>query len=162
MLLQINPGLIFWTIITFLVLLWALQKLAWKPIVGALESREQRIKSALDEAEKNRQEAEKKLAEYQQMIEHAKKESQEIVAKGRKTAEMLKSEIVQKADQEATRLVEKARRDISLEREKAIEDIRKLAVDLSLDAASKLIGKSLTDADHKEIVKKYIQEMKLS
>jgi len=162
MLLQINPGLIFWTVVTFLVLLWTLQKLAWKPIVSALESREQRIQSALDEAEKNRQEAEKKLAEYQQMIEQAKKESQEIVNKGRKTAEMLKNEIVQKADEEATRLVEKARREISLEREKAIEDIRKLAVDLSLEAASKLIGRSLTDADHKQIVKKYIQEMKLS
>ncbi len=162
MLLQINPGLIIWTTITFLVLMWALKKLAWKPILSALESREERIRSALDEAEKNRQEAEKKLAEYEKMIEDAKRQSQEIVNKGRKTAEMLKEEVVQKANEEAARLLEKAKREISLEREKAIEDIRKLAVDLSVHAASKLIAKNLTGEDHKKIAEKYIQEMKLS
>ncbi len=162
MLLQVNPGLIVWTTITFLFLLWVLKKLAWKPILSALESREERIRSALDDAEKNRQEAEKKLAEYEKMIEDAKRESQEIVNKGRKTAEMLKEEVVQKANEEAARMLEKAKREISLEREKAVDEIRKLAVDLSVDAASKLIGKNLTDEDHKKIAEKYIQEMKLS
>ncbi len=162
MLLRADPGLIVWTAITFLILLWALKKLAWKPILGALESREERIRSALDEAEKNRQEAEKKLAEYEKMIEQARRESQEIVNKGRKTAEMLKEEVVQKANEEAARMLEKAKREISLERERAVDEIRKLAVDLSVSAASKLIAKNLTDADHKKIAEKYIQEMKLS
>ncbi|GBD93047.1 ATP synthase subunit b, sodium ion specific [bacterium BMS3Abin05] len=162
MLLNVNPGLIFWTVVTFLFLLLVLKKLAWKPILGGLESREQWIKDTLDDAEKRRREAEQKLAQYEQMLDQAKKETQEIINNSRKTAEMMKNEIVRQANEEAMRLIEKARRDISLESEKAIEEIRKLAVDLSVEAASKLIGQTLTGSGHREIVKKYIQEMKLS
>ncbi|HDL18889.1 MAG TPA: ATP synthase F0 subunit B [Bacteroidetes bacterium] len=161
-LLSVNPGLIFWTVVTFLLLLFILQKLAWKPIISAVENREKRIQESLDRAEKMQQEAEEKLTSYQKMLEDAKKETQEILSKGRKTAEVVREEILSKSNEEARRLLEKAKKDISLEREKALADIRNLAVDLSLSAASRLVERSLTEDDQKKIVANYLKEIKIS
>jgi len=161
-LLSVNTGLIFWTVVTFLLLVFILYKLAWKPILSAVENREKRIQESLDRAEQAQKEADEKLETYQKMIAEAKQETQEIIAKGRKTAESLREAIVSKANEESSRLVENAKKDISLEREKALEEIRNLVVDLSMSAASKLVERSLTDQDHKKIVESYLKEIKVS
>lgn len=161
-LLNVNPGLIFWTVVTFLLLVLILHRLAWKPILTAVENRERRITDSPDRAEQAQKEAEEKLASYQQMIENAKKETREILMKGRKTAESLRDEILNKSNEEASRMLEKAKKEISLEREKALEEIRDLAVDLSLSAASRLLARSLTTQDHKKIVEEYLKEIKIS
>lgn len=161
-LLSVNTGLIFWTVVTFFLLLFILRKLAWKPILSAVENREKRIQETLDRAEKMQQEADEKLASYQKMLDDAKKETQEILNKGRKTAETVREEILSKSNEEAKRLLEKAKKDISLEREKALADIRNLAVDLSLSAASRLVERSFTEDDQKKIVENYLKEIKIS
>ena len=161
-LLSVNSGLIFWTVVTFLLLVFILYKLAWKPILSAVENREQRIQESLDRAEQAQKEADEKLETYQKMVDEAKKETQEIIAKGRKTAESLREDIVSKANEESSRIVENAKKDISLEREKALEEIRNLIVDLSMSAASKLVDRSLTDQDHKKLVESYLKEINVS
>jgi F-type H+-transporting ATPase subunit b len=161
-LLSVNSGLIFWTVVTFLLLIFILYKLAWKPILSAVENREQRIQESLDKAEQAQKEADEKMETYQKMIEEAKKETQDIIAKGRKTAESLREDIVTKANEESSRIVENAKKDISLEREKALEEIRNLVVDLSMSAASKLVNRSLTDQDHKKLVEGYLKEINVS
>ncbi len=160
-LISVNPGLMIWTALTFLLLLYALYKLAWKPILSAVENRERRIRESLEKAEEAQRKAEESLQAYQKMLDEAKKETQEILNKGRKTAEMLREEILNKANDEAARLLEKAKRDINLEREKALEEIRSLAVDLSLTAASKLVERSLSDKEHKQLVERYLKEIKV-
>jgi F-type H+-transporting ATPase subunit b len=84
------------------------------------------------------------------------------LSKGRKTAEAVRDEILSKSNEEARRLLEKAKKDISLEREKALADIRNLAVDLSLSAASRLVERSFTEDDQKKIVENYLKEIKIS
>ena len=111
-LLNVNPGLIVWTVITFLLLLFILYKIAWKPILAAAENRERRIQESLDRAEKAQQEAEQKLASYNQILENAKKETQEIVTKGRKAAETMREEILTRSKEESARLLEKAKKEI--------------------------------------------------
>ncbi|HHM23659.1 MAG TPA: ATP synthase F0 subunit B [Bacteroidetes bacterium] len=160
-LISVEPGLMVWTVVTFLLLMLALYKLAWKPILSAVENRERRIKESLEKAEQAQKQAEENLKAYQQMLENAKKETQEILNKGRKTAEMLREEILNKANEEAARILEKAKRDINLEREKALEEIRSLAVELSLTAASKLVERSLSDEEHKRLVEQYLKEIKV-
>ncbi len=160
-LISVEPGLMVWTVVTFFLLMFALYKLAWKPILSAVENRERRIKESLEKAEQAQKQAEENLKAYQQMLENAKKETQEILNKGRKTAEMLREEILNKANEEAARILEKAKRDINLEREKALEEIRSLAVELSLTAASKLVERSLSDEEHKRLVEQYLKEIKV-
>ena len=134
-LLSVNPGLIFWTVVTFLLLIFILYKLAWNPILTAVENREKHIADSIDRAEKAQKEAEENLKTYQEMIENAKKETQEIINKGRKTAESMRDDIIAKSNEESSRILEKAKKDISLEREKTLEEIRGLIVDLSMSAA---------------------------
>ncbi len=161
-LITVNPGLMIWTAVTFVLLLFILYKLAWKPILSAVENREQRIRESLEKAEEAQKRAEESLLAYQKMLDEAKKETQEILNKGRKTAEMMREEILAKANEEANRLLERAKRDIHLEREKALEEIRNLAVELSLTAASKLVERSLSDKEHKKLVEQYLKEIKIS
>jgi F-type H+-transporting ATPase subunit b len=161
-LLSVNPGLIFWTVVTFLLLIFILYKLAWNPILTAVANREKHIADSIDRAEKAQKEAEENLKTYQNMIENAKKETQEIINKGRKTAESMKEDIIAKSNEESSRILKKAKKDISLEREKALEEIRGLIVDLSMSAASKLVERSLNEQDHKKIVENYLKEIKVS
>lgn len=161
-LLNVNPGLIFWTTLTFLLLMFILYKLAWKPILTAVANREKQIRDSLEKAEKIQKEAEEKLASYQQMLENAKKETQEILNNGRKTAESFREESLAKSKEEASRILEKTKKEIALEREKALAEIRGLVVDLSLAAASKLVERSLTGPDNKKIVENYLKEIDIS
>lgn len=160
MLLKINPGLIFYTVVTFLLLLFILKKLAWKPILGALEERERRIQESLESAEKARRESEALLEQQRQVLEEARKEAQQILEQSRKAAEATRQEILTSARQEAQQMIEKAKREIALSRDKAMDELRKLAVDLSIAAAAKVIRRSLDREEHRKLVEEAIQEMK--
>lgn len=152
-------GTIFWTALTFLLLLFILKKMAWGPILQALEERERRIKESLERADAAQKETEEALARNQKITEEAKKEAQELLAKSRKTAEVAKEEILQKAQTEASTMLDRAKREITLEREKAVEDIRKQTAELSVMIASKLIGKTLSKDDHKGLIDESLKKM---
>ncbi|MDZ7373916.1 MAG: F0F1 ATP synthase subunit B [candidate division KSB1 bacterium] len=160
MLLRVNPGLIIYTVLTFLLLLFILKKLAWKPILGALEERERRIQESLEGAEKAKRQAEELLAQQRQMLEAARQEAQEILEQSRKAAEAVRQQILADARAQANQMLEKAQREIALSRDKAIDEIRKLAVDLSIAAAEKVIRRSLGPEEHRRLVEEAIEEMK--
>ena len=100
-LLSPEPGLIFWTIVTFIVLLFILRKTAWGPIMKGLEEREKRIKDSLDSAENARSAAERLLEEQKNLLSEARSESQTIIDNAHKAADAAKQEIVQQAKTEA-------------------------------------------------------------
>jgi F-type H+-transporting ATPase subunit b len=147
-----DGGTLFWTALTFLTLVFLLKKMAWKPLLKALDEREQRMQEQLQKTEEARRDAERKLAEYQAMLDNARNEAQEVINKGRKSAEATKDEIVRKAQTDADQIVERAKREISLEREKAIGEIKKTAGELSLAIATKIIKKSLNPKDHQDLI----------
>lgn len=152
-------GTIFWTTLTFLLLLFILKKKAWGPILQALDEREKRIKESLEKADAAQKETEEALVKNQEIMDQAKKEAQELLAKSRKTAETTKEDILQKAKTEAASVLDRAKREIFLEKEKAVEDIRKQTAELSVMIASKLIGKTLSKDDHKNIIDDSLQKM---
>jgi F-type H+-transporting ATPase subunit b len=154
-----SGGTIFYTVVTFVILMFILKKVAWKPILHTLEEREKRIQDSLDQAEKAKEETEKLLSEQKELLEAARQESQEIIAQGRKVAEMAKEEIIYQARSEANRLLTNAKREIDWSREKALEEIRDLAVELSLSATSKIIGKSLDKREHMAFVDESINQL---
>jgi len=158
-LLNPEPGTLFWTAATFIILLLILKKVAWGPILQTLAEREKRIREALEKAEATQKEAAAAMARHQESLEAAKREAQDLLAKSRKTAEAVKEEIVQKAQTEAANILERAKREINLEREKAVAELKKQAAELSIMIASKLIGKSLSKDEHKKLIEQSIKEM---
>ena len=155
---EVHGGLLFWSVITFLLLLVVLKKVAWGPIISALESREDEIKSALNAAEKAREEAEKVSNEYDEMIKKAQAEAQDIVAKSKEAGDNLRIEIERKAQEKADELIEKSNKQIDSAKAKAIDELKSISVDLAIKAASKVLDKNLDDATNRDLAKSTINE----
>lgn len=154
-----SGGTIFWTTVTFLLLLFVLTKVGWKPVLSMLDEREKKIRESLELAEQAKAVSQQTLAEQTQLLEAARKEAQELLARNRKAAEATRDELVKKAQSEAEQLIAKARREIDLSRDKALEEIRDLAVELSMQATNKLIGKSLDARDHQALIDESLQKL---
>ena len=152
-------GTMFWTAVTFIALFLILKKMAWGPLLQSLAEREQKIKESLDKADAAQKETEQALAKNQEVLHAARKEAQELLNKSRKTAESSKEEIMQKAQTEAANLLERAKKEIAQEQEKAVEEIRTQTAEISVSIASKLIGKSLSSEDHKDIIEESLKKM---
>ena len=158
-LLRPDPGLFIWTIITFLVLLGLLAKFAWRPLLQALESRQESIRKSLDDAQKAKQELERLHAESAEIIRQSRVEADAIVTRSRGDAERLREEMKQKARAEADAIVKNAERQIQLETGRAIQQIRREAVDLSVMIASKLIQRNLTKEDNERLIEEALKQV---
>ena len=110
----VNWGDIAFTLIMFIILMAILKKVAWGPLMGIMQKREEQVANDLDEAAKNRQESQQLLEEQRSLLNKSQNEAQAIVENAKKQAEMQKEEIVSAAKNEAVRLQESAKRDIVL------------------------------------------------
>jgi len=151
MLITINPGLVIWTVVTFLILLFILRKFAWGPILSALENRERTIQENVVQAQKTREEAENLLKEYREKLDSIKEDARKIVEEGRARGEKAREELLEKARREYEEQLERAKKEIELARRKAVEEVQGYIVDMTLDMASKVIGRSLSDEDHRKL-----------
>ena len=158
-LVQVDPGLFIWTIITFLVLLGLLAKFAWGPLLKALESRRDSIRKSLDDAQQARVELERVNQESAQIVRAARAEADAIISQTRSAAEALREEIKQKARAEGAALVRNAEREIQLETARALQQIRREAVDLSVMIASKLIGRNLSKDDNARLIEEALTQI---
>ena len=161
-LVQPDPGLFIWTIVTFLVLLWLLAKFAWGPLLRTLDERQETIRKSLDDADQARQELERLHGESAQIIADARAEAQSIVAKSRTDAETVREDLKRKAREEADALIRGAQRQIQLETARAVEQIRHEVVDLSLAVASKLIKRNLTPEDNDALIRDSLAQIDAS
>jgi F-type H+-transporting ATPase subunit b len=159
-LVQVDPGLYIWAIVTFLVLLALLTKFAWKPLLLALDARQRTIQKSLDDAEKARQELERLNRESQQIIRQARLDADQIITMSRADAERLREELRQKARAEAEGIVKTAERQIQLETARAIQQIRHEAADLSVAIASKLIRRNLTKEDNEKLIEDALGQLR--
>jgi len=151
-LVQVDPGLFIWTIVTFLVLLALLAKFAWRPLLQALETRQNGIRKALDDAQLAKQELERLNAESAQIIGRARVDADAIITQSRADGDRLREEIRQKARTEANNIVKSAERQIQLETTRALEQIRHEAVELSVMIASKIIQRNLSKEDNERLI----------
>ena len=161
-LVQVDPGLFIWTIVTFLVLLGLLAKFAWGPLLKALEERQEMIRKSLDDADQATQDLKRLHQESAQIIAAARGEAQSIVAKSRAAADTVREDLKQKAKEEADALVRGAQRQIQLETARAVQQIRHEVVDLSLAVASKLIKKNLTQEDNDALIQDSLTQIDAS
>jgi len=157
--LEINPGLIIWTMITFVLVLLVLRGTAWKPIVQALKDREDKIRSSLEEAEKARTEAQHLLDENRQVLLEAEAQSAKIIHEGRDMGERMKSEILEKAQTASRQMVDQAKDEIRREKDAALVQLRTEVSDLAIAAAGKILDANLDNAQQRRLVDKAIQEL---
>ena len=158
-LVQPDPGLFIWTILTFLVLLGLLAKFAWRPLLQALESRQESIRKSLDDARHAKQELERLQQESAEIIRQGRIEAEAIITRSRADAERLREEMRQKARSEAEGIIKNAERQIQLETSRALQQIRREAVDLSVMIASKLIQRNLTKEDNEKLIEEALQQI---
>ena len=158
-LVQPDPGLFIWTILTFLVLLGLLAKFAWRPLLQALESRQESIRRSLDDARQAKQDLERLHQESAQIIRQARVEADGIITRSRADAERLREEMKQKARAEADTIVKSAERQIQLETTRALQQIRTEAVDLSVMIASKIIQRNLSKEDNERLIDEALRQV---
>jgi F-type H+-transporting ATPase subunit b len=150
---EVNPGLILWTWVVFLILLWVLKRFAWPGILKATEEREAKIRAQLAEAERMNAEAKAGLAEAQRLQAEARNSAQGLLAEARSAVDKERAGAVEKIKAEQDALLDRTRRDIASERDKALAELRREAVDLALGAAAKVVGQRLdADADRKIVM----------
>jgi F-type H+-transporting ATPase subunit b len=152
-------GLIFWTLVTFLVLLFVLSKFAWGPIIRAMNAREDGIKGDLDHARTGREEAQRLLDEHKAMLMLARKERAEAVEAGRRDAEGLKAEILEEARKQREQLMKQAEAQIQAGLRQARAELKGEAADLAIRAAGRLMGKNLDDATQRRLVEDYLADL---
>ena len=157
--LSVEPGLMIWTVVVFVALLLLLRKYAWPAILGAVEARERALEEQLADAERNRAEAARLLAEHQKLLAEGRTAAHGLLAEARAAAEKERALAMEKTRQEQEELLERAHRDINAERERAVTELRREAVDLSLAAASKLIGERLNSENDRRIVQEYLASL---
>lgn len=158
-LVQPDPGLFVWTILTFLVLVALLARFAWRPLLQALERRQATIAQSLEDAQRARQELERLHRESAQIMAQARAEAESILARSRSDAEALREELKQKARTEAAAIVKNAERQIQLETARAVQQIRHEAVDLSVAIASKILRRQVTREDNEALIQEALKQV---
>ncbi len=155
-------GLFFWTLVVFLIILFMLKKLAWKPILKAIKDREDSIEEALKSAESARSE----MSQLQSGIAEAKKEAAAERDRIMKEATEMKNSILDQAKKdaqsEARRIVDDARDAILKEKAAAMADIKSQVASLSIEIAEKVLAKKFEDqGEQNALVEEYLKTVSL-
>jgi F-type H+-transporting ATPase subunit b len=152
-------GTIFWTTVTFLILVVLLGRFAWKPLLGALEQRERSIETSIDQARRDREAAEALLVQHRELLDQARRERAEAVAAGQRDADRLKAEILDQARQQRDALLKQTETQIDAAVRDARNDLRAAAVDLAIGAAERLLARNLDDAAQRRLVEEYVADL---
>ncbi len=156
-------GLIFWTTLIFIILLIVLRAFAWKPILNAVNTREDSIRSALLSAEKAKEEMEKLKADNEKILNEARSERDAIMKEAREVKEKVIAEAKEKAGMEAKKIIEQARISILNEKTSAIDDLKEQVAILSVEIAQKILREQLQeDKEQKELINRLLDDVKLN
>lgn len=156
-------GLIFWTTLFFLILLFVLGKFAWPAILTAIRARNESIKQALEAADRAKKEMAKLQADNKKILSDAKAERDAMMKDAKQMKDKLIADAKEKAGEEAKKLVANARESIQAEKKAAISDMKSQVANLSVDIAEKILKMKLEDGKaQKDLVTKLINETDLN
>ena len=154
-----NAGLMFWTLVIFVILFVVLSKFAYKPLFAAVEAREKSLEDAVEGAKRDREEAAKHLSMQLASLESSKVEAQKIIADSRLMAEKVRTDLLEQTKAQQTEMLESARRMIESEKVNAIAEMRAEAIELAISGASKVIEKNLDSASNRQIVEGFLSSL---
>jgi F-type H+-transporting ATPase subunit b len=156
--LNIEPGSILWTIITFLIIVWVIGKFGWKPILSGLKEREDTIRTDLETAKAERDKATAVLAEYQSALTGIKKEAAEIIQKAQESASQIMDEAREQSREQSRKEIERARAEIERETDAAKAELRKQVAGLTAQVTGKLVGSVLDAKQHEKLILDALKE----
>ena len=145
-------------LIAFLILWFILAKFGWPVFENMLVRRENTIKDALAKAEEARLASEQAMQEHEDQLVEARALAAQIVADAKKSGEALQADITATAQKQADEMIEKARAAIEYEKKAAVEELQGSVADMTIAVASRVIGSDLSDAEHRAIIERYIDE----
>jgi len=151
--------LLFWSAVSFAILLFLLKRYAFPAITEILDARERVITENLAKAERARQEAERLLAEYQAKLKAAQQEATAMIDQARKQAQQVAEDNQQRVKQDTDRMLATAREEMARERVRVSKELKDQAVELVIAASERILKRSLTDADQKRLVKEAIDQL---
>jgi len=154
-----NGGLMFWTLVTFIILFVILARMVFPKITAAVEAREKALEEAIEGAKRDREAAARALAERQRQIEAARNDAQKIIVEGRQAGEKVRAQMIEETRQQQQQMLETARREIESEKERAIAEMRRQAIELAIAGASKVIEMNLDDQSNRKIVESFLSSI---
>ena len=149
-------GLLFWTVVSFFTLFFLLGKFAWKPIVGAVNTREESIREALDSAEKARLEMQNLHADNERILKEARVERETMLKEAREVKTKMIEAAKEEAQTQANKIIEQAQVAIASEKQAAISELKSHVAAISIEIAQKVIGEKLS-TDEKQM--KFVDEL---
>jgi F-type H+-transporting ATPase subunit b len=155
-------GTIFWTLVTFVIMVLILRRFAWGPLLAALELRQRSIEQTIEQSKRDRAQAETLLREHQELLVEARRERAQAVERGRQDAEKIKAEILEEARRQRDRLVQQTEAQLEAGLRQAQQELRATAADLAIRAAEKLIAKNLDEPAHRRLVEDHLAELERS
>jgi F-type H+-transporting ATPase subunit b len=145
-------------LVNFFILFGLLYLVAYKPVMRMLDERSRRIKESMEQAEALKKQNTEAEVMVKKQLQTASEQGQGIVDRAVKSGEEIKLKAQQDAKQEAEAILVKARQEIRAERDEALQEARQQLADLTIMAASKVVGKSLDEAGHRRLVEKALEE----
>ncbi|WP_291871511.1 F0F1 ATP synthase subunit B [Maribacter sp.] len=156
-------SLIFWTTLIFIVFFFLLKKFAWKPILGAVKSREESINNALESAENAKKEMQNLQADNDKLLKEARAEREAMLKEAREIKEKMISDSKELAQAEGDKIIIKAQEAIESEKKAALADIKNQVGNLSVEIAEKVIKEQLSDKDKQlKLVESLLGDIKLN
>ena len=161
-LLEPSYGLMVWTLLIFVILVFILSKYAFGPITAAVVAREKALEDAIEGAKRDREDAARLLAEHRAALDASREEAQKIIADARVAADRVRADLVAQAHTEQASMLARARQEIESEKGRAIAELRREAVDLAILGAGKVIEKNLDDAGNRQLVESFLSSVTAS
>jgi F-type H+-transporting ATPase subunit b len=151
-LISVTPGLMIWTIVCFLITLYVLKRFAFGPIQKMIDERREQIRQSIEAADAARDEARKLLEEHKQLIAQARGEAEAILTEARRTGDSMEQRMREETETERQRRLEETRKEIAAETARALVQIRTEVAELTLEAASRVVGRSLSADQDRELI----------
>jgi len=141
-----SPGLFIIQSVLMLVVIFLMIKYAWKPIISALDEREEGIKNALESAEKAKQEIESISSSNEELLRQAREERDAMLKEAREMKAKMIAEAESNAEAEAAKIIASAKEAIEVEKKEALAELKAEVAQLSISVAEKLLKEELSDA----------------
>ncbi|MDX1364412.1 F0F1 ATP synthase subunit B [Arenibacter latericius] len=160
---QFSFGLFFWQLLLLIILLVVLRKVAWKPILNAIDERESGIKNALEAAENAKKEMQNVTADSERLLQEARMERDSMIKEAREMKEKIVADAKELAQVEADNMISQAKTAIEGEKKAAVADIKNQVATLSLEIAEKVIKEKFSEEGKQlKLVEEMVSDIKLN
>ncbi len=161
--LSVSIGTVVWSSIAFLIVLFLLAKLAWKPILASIKEREESIDDALKSASKAREEMANLTKSNEALLNEARAERDAMLKDARETKDTIIAESKERAEVEYNKILSSTKDAIRQEKSAAIAEIKEQVATLSIEIAERVIREELkSDEKQRQLIDKYLQDAKLN